>query len=100
MRKKKQGSSYSNKRTRSIIYIAVMGFCIILLAVMVILSAQQIQKNQILKAKEAEIVEKYKNVAQENNNIKDQDYADIYFEGNNIFIPYEDVIIEYEPYTD
>lgn len=81
----------------SIIYIAVMGFCIILLAVMVILSAQQIQKNQILKAKEAEIVEKYKNVAQENNNIKDQDYADIYFEGNNIFIPYEDVIIEYEP---
>ena len=48
MRKKKQGSSYSNKRTRSIIYIAVMGFCIILLAVMVILSAQQIQKNQIL----------------------------------------------------
>ena len=100
MRKKKQGSSYSNKRTRSIIYIAVMGFCIILLAVMVILSAQQIQKNQILKAKEAEIVEKYKNVAQENNNIKDQDYADIYFEGNNIFIPYEDVIIEYEPKTD
>ena len=97
MRKKKQGSSYSNKRTRSIIYIAVMGFCIILLAVMVILSAQQIQKNQILKAKEAEIVEKYKNVAQENNNIKDQDYADIYFEGNNIFIPYEAVIIEYEP---
>ena len=97
MRKKKQGSSYSNKRTRSIIYIAVMGFCIILLAVMVILSAQQIQKNQILKAKEAEIVENYKNVAQENNNIKDQDYADIYFEGNNIFIPYEDVIIEYEP---
>ena len=97
MREKKQGSSYSNKRTRSIIYIAVMGFCIILLAVMVILSAQQIQKNQILKAKEAEIVEKYKNVAQENNNIKDQDYADIYFEGNNIFIPYEDVIIEYEP---
>ena len=97
MRKKKQGCSYSNKRTRSIIYIAVMGFCIILLAVMVILSAQQIQKNQILKAKEAEIVEKYKNVAQENNNIKDQDYADIYFEGNNIFIPYEDVIIEYEP---
>lgn len=74
-----------------------MGFCIILLAVMVILSAQQIQKNQILKAKETEIVEKYKNVAQENNNIKDQDYADIYFEGNNIFIPYEDVIIEYEP---
>lgn len=97
MRKKKQGNSYSNKKTRSIIYIAVMGFCIILLAVMVILSAQQIQKNQILKAKEAEIVEKYKNVAQENNNIKDQDYADIYFEGNNIFIPYEDVIIEYEP---
>ena len=97
MRKKKQGSSYSNKRTRSIIYIAVMGFCIILLAVMVILSAQQIQKNQILKAKEAEIVDQYKNVAQENNNIKDQDYADIYFEGNNIFIPYEDVIIEYEP---
>ena len=97
MRKKKQGSSYSNKKTRSIIYIAVMGFCIILLAVMVILSAQQIQKNQILEAKEAEIVEKYKNVAQENNNIKDQDYADIYFEGNNIFIPYEDVIIEYEP---
>lgn len=97
MRKKKQGSSYSNKKTRSIIYIAIMGFCIILLAVMVILSAQQIQKNQILKAKEAEIVEKYKNVAQENNNIKDQDYADIYFEGNNIFIPYEDVIIEYEP---
>lgn len=97
MRKKKQGSSYSNKKTRSIIYIAIMGFCIILLAVMVILSAQQIQKNQILKAKEAEIVEKYKHVAQENNNIKDQDYADIYFEGNNIFIPYEDVIIEYEP---
>ncbi len=97
MRKKKQGSSYSNKKTRSIIYISIMAFCIILLAIRIILSAQQIQKNHLLKAKEAEIVEKYKNVAQENNNIKDQDYADIYFEGNNIFIPYEDVIIEYEP---
>ncbi len=97
MRKKKQGSSYSNKKTRSIIYISIMAFCIILLAVRIILSAQQIQKNHLLKEKEAEIVEKYKNVAQENNNIKDQDYADIYFEGNNIFIPYEDVIIEYEP---
>lgn len=97
MIKKTEGTNHSTKKARSIIYISVRIFCVVLLAVMVIFSSYQIQKNHSLKAKEAEIIEKYKGLAQENNNIKDQDYADVYFEGNNIFIPYEDVIIEYEP---
>lgn len=93
---KKQSRTASNK-PRAVLYILVIIFCIVLLAVRVILSAYQIQKNQSLRAKEAAIVEKYKDVAQENNNIKDKDYADVYFDGNNIYIPYEDVILEYEP---
>lgn len=93
---------YNSKNTRSskglsILYIAVMVFCSVLLLVLVILSAYKLKENKELKAKEAAIVEKYKDLAKENENIKDEDYARIYFEGENLYIPSKDIIIEYRP---
>ena len=93
---------YNSKNTRSskglsILYISVMVFCSIVLLVLVILSAYKLKENKELKAKEAAIVEKYKDLAKENENIKDEDYARIYLEGENLYIPSKDIIIEYRP---
>lgn len=90
-------SRLPSKKTRSIVYFSIILFSAVILVIRAVLSVYQIQKNQSLKEKEAAIIEKYKDIAQQNNNIKDQDYADVYFEGNNVYIPYEDVILEYEP---
>lgn len=90
-------SRLPSKKTRSIVYFSIILFSAVILVIRAALSVYQIQKNHSLKAKEAAIIEKYKDIAQQNNNIKDQDYADVYFEGNNVYIPYEDVILEYEP---
>ncbi len=81
----------------SILYIAIMAFCTLLLVALVILSAYKIQQNRELKAKEQAVIEKYQDLAKENENLKDEDYARIYFEGENLYIPSKDIIIEYHP---
>lgn len=90
-------SNTRSSKKLSILYIVIMGLCSVVLVVLVILSAYKIKQNQELKAKEAAIVEKYKDLAKENENIKDEDYARIYFEGDNLYIPAKDVVIEYHP---
>ncbi len=90
-------SNTRSSKKLSILYIAIIGLCTVVLVVLVILSAYKIKQNQELKAKEAEIIEKYKNLAKENENIKDEDYARIYFEGDNLYIPAKDIVIEYRP---
>lgn len=81
----------------SVLYIIIMAFCSVLLVALVILSSYKIQQNRELKAKEQAIIEKYQDLAKENENLKDEDYARIYFEGENLYIPSKDIIIEYRP---
>ncbi len=81
----------------SFVYIGIMIFCGALLIVLIILTSLRLQKNAQLKAQAAEIVEKYNIEANQHNNKSDPDYAEVYFEGNVIYIPSEDVIIEYNP---
>ena len=52
--------------------------------------------NVSLKAKEAAVIDQYNKVAKEHENLVDPDYASIYFDGNNVYIPSDDIIIEYK----
>jgi cytoskeletal protein RodZ len=79
----------------SILYIVLMSICTALLITLIVFEAIQIQKNQQLKSEEASVVEEYNNLVTENDNLSDPDYAQIYFDGNNIYIPSHDVIIEF-----
>lgn len=81
----------------SIVYICVIIFCIGILATLIVLASIRIQHNAELKDKEAEIVERYNDLATEHENLTDPDYAKVYFDDNVMYIPSEDVIIEYEP---
>ena len=79
------------------IYIIVIAFCSALLITMVILTSFRLQRNAQLKEEVNAIIEKYNIEANEHNNKSDPDYAEVYFDGNIIYIPTEDVIIEYNP---
>lgn len=82
---------------KKIVYLGIIALCVIVLAFMVTYTCFKYQKNAQLKKDADAIVEKYKMETIEHNNKKDQDYADIYFDDNVIYIPNENVIIEYQP---
>ena len=80
-----------------ILYISVMALCTAVLIVLIVISALKIHENQVLKEKQAEIIEKYQEIAKENENLKDENYAQVYFDGMNMYIPQKEIIIEYQP---
>ena len=94
---KRKMNQKATPRFLSILYIAIIIFCGVLLIVLVILTSLRLQKNAELKSQADAIVEKYNIEATQHNNKADPDYAEIYFDGNVMYIPSEDVIIEYRP---
>lgn len=86
-----------SSKTMSIVYIVVIMLCVVILAVMIAFSGMQISKNAALKLKENEIIQKYEDLAKQSENFKDEDYAQIYFDDQNIYIPSKDIIIEFQP---
>jgi hypothetical protein len=95
MEKTKKEKKPVGGQTMSIIYIVGIVICTVVLITLVILASVQRQKYNDLKAREEAVVEEYNALAKEHANLSDPDYAEIYFDGNNIFIPSQDVIIEY-----
>lgn len=79
------------------VYIALIAFMVTLIALIATYTIIKVKHYNDLKAQAEEIKEKYNIEAQKKNNMNDSDYADIYFEGNTIYIPSEDVIVEYKP---
>jgi cell division protein FtsL len=82
-------------QTMSIVYIVIIVCCVVLLITLIVLAGLKVKENQELKAKEEAIVEQYNNLANENENLSDPDYAEVYFDGGKIYIPSQDIIIEY-----
>ncbi len=81
----------------TIIYTAIIVFCVALVATLSVLTIVRLAKNAQLKAEAEAIVEKYNIEATQHNNKSDPDYAEVYFEGNIMYIPSENIIIEYQP---
>lgn len=79
------------------VYIALIAFMATLIILIATYTILKFKHYNELKAQAEEIREKYNIEAQKKNNMNDSDYADIYFDGDTIYIPSEDVIIEYKP---
>lgn len=79
------------------IYIIIISFCLLIIITLSLLLILRVNKNNELKKQAEEIVERYRIEANEFNNKNDPDYAEIYFDGNVMYIPSEDIIIEYKP---
>ncbi len=84
-------------RTLKIIYLSVIVFCVVAIALMIIFMSISFNKNQQLKKEADAIVEKYKIEATDHNNKNDPDYAEVYFDDNVIYIPNDNIIIEFHP---
>ncbi len=84
-------------KTLKIIYLAVIIFCVAAIALMIIFMSISFNKNQQLKKEADAIVEKYKIEATDHNNKNDPDYAEVYFDDNVIYIPNDNIIIEFHP---
>lgn len=97
----KENTKHSNKKATpkflSVVYICIIGFCVSLVTTLVIMASIKIYSNFQLKKEAEAILEKYRTEANQHNNKADPDFAEIYFEGNVIYIPSENIIIEYHP---
>lgn len=93
----KQEHQPKSSKTMSIIYISVIFACVALLCIFIILSSLKISEYRSLKARENEIVQKYEELAKDHENFKNEDYAEAYYDNENIYIPSKDIIIEYHP---
>ncbi len=94
---KKQKQKMDRVQVMKLIYIGIIFACVAVIGFMVSFTCFRYQKNIQLKKQADEIVEKYKTEATQHNNKNDPDYAEIYFDDNVIYIPNEDVVIEYRP---
>lgn len=82
--------------TQKKIYFSVAAFFTLLAFSLTIVLLVFYKNNGSLKATEADVIEKYDKVAKDHENLVDPDYAAAYFDGNNVYIPSEDIIIEYQ----
>ena len=82
-------------KTMSIIYIGIIICSTIVLIVLVVFAAIRINENNALLKRQEQIVEQYTELATENENLSDPDYANIYFDDENVYIPSQDIIIEF-----
>lgn len=81
----------------SIIYVGIIVFCVSVVGLLIALTTIRLIQKSKLEKQAQSIIEKYNIEANEHNNKMDPDYAEVYFEGNVIYIPSDDVLIEYNP---
>ena len=84
-------------RFMTVVFISIIVFCVALVTTLSVLTIMRLSKNAQLKNQADAIVEKYNIEATQHNNKSDPDYAEVYFEGNVMYIPSENIIIEYQP---
>lgn len=84
-------------RFMTTIYVVIIAFCVALISVLTVLVVLRVSKNAQLKAEADAIIEKYNIEATKHDNLTDPDYAEIYFDDGYVYIPSEDIIIEYQP---
>ncbi|MFA6862064.1 MAG: hypothetical protein WCR56_06830 [Bacilli bacterium] len=90
-----KNKKFITSKQLSVVFIILMCLCIALLVTMVILTSIQYSENQRLKAEEDAIIQEYTDLETKNGNLSDEDYASVYFGDGTIYIPYQDVIIDY-----
>ena len=94
---KEEKQKKDNRKFLSALYVGIIMVCSIVFVTLIILSAMKIEENKRLTLREQEIIDQYQDLAKENENIKNEDYAKVYFDGENMYIPSKDIVIEYQP---
>ena len=94
---KEEKQKKDNRKFLSALYVGIIMICSIVFVTLIILSAMKIEENKRLTLREQEIIDQYQDLAKENENIKNEDYAKVYFDGENMYIPSKDIVIEYQP---
>lgn len=94
--KTKNESKQTNPTLQKRIYLIITGIFMITAVVFVIIFITMYNRNVALKAQETQVIEKYNDIAKKHENLVDQDYASVYFDGNNVYIPSENIIIKYQ----
>lgn len=94
--KTEKESKQTNPTLQKRIYLIITGIFMITAVVFVIIFITMYNRNIALKAQETQVIEKYNDIAKKHENLVDQDYASVYFDGNNVYIPSENIIIKYQ----
>lgn len=87
-------TSVSKKKVQSI-YLFLTALSVVVVAVLAFFAIKVLLDNQALRSQEAAIYEEYDNLSNEHENLVDGDYSDIYYDGGDILVPSDDVIIEH-----
>lgn len=89
----KKAISVKTQRTAMLFISAFFVLAVVCLSITLLV----IYRNNVsLKAQESQVVDRYNKVAKEHENLVDPDYASVYFDGNNAYIPSDDIVIEYK----
>lgn len=94
--KKNKEIKQTNSTLQKRIYLIITSVFVITAFVFVIVFICMYNRNLSLKAQETQVIEKYNEIAKKHENLVDQDYASVYFDGNNVYIPSENIIIKYQ----
>ena len=86
-----------NKRQATAIYLTVAAVVIAIATILLTLAIVSINENRALNARRDAIVEQYNDLAKRHQDLTDPGYAEVYFDGNDMYITDQDVIVEFHP---
>lgn len=92
---KKEKTKQNN--SKNIVYILIIVFSLVALISVLFMTVSSMQANKEKKQELDKIQEEFNELATLHENLNDDDYANVYFDGNKQYIPSDKLIIEYRP---
>jgi|GEM_PF-2972481 len=81
-----------SRKQEGFLYIGSAAFLATMAIVLLSVLVPRVQRQRALEAQWNALQEQYEDLAREHENLSDPDYANVYYDANNVHVPSEDVI--------
>lgn len=94
---KKVAVSTKGKNIMSFVYLGIIIVSIVTMVTLLFVTFGQMKENSRKKAELVQLQKQFEEIATRHENLNDEDYAEVYFNGNTMYIPADKIVIEYKP---
>lgn len=86
-----------SRKGMTAIYISVIAVSVVAIVTLFFVTLGQMKENARKKEELLELQKQFEEIATRHENLNDEDYAELYFKGDTIYIPSDRIIIQYQP---
>ncbi|MFA6587401.1 MAG: hypothetical protein WCS91_05720 [Bacilli bacterium] len=86
-----------SKKAEGWLYSGIALLAVAIASITIVTLTRSAREKAQLAEEETKLQEEYEDLAKKHEDLSDPDYAQVYFNQNNVYIPTKDIIIEYKP---